>query len=351
MSARTSSMEPGRGLHPFAVFTAASTFVLVIAGGLVTSTGSGLAVPDWPLSYGTLFPPMIGGILYEHGHRMIAGTVALLTTGLMVWTWLREPRAWVKWLSVAAWATVIIQAVLGGMTVLFLLPMPVSVSHAGVAQIFFVLVVTIALVTSGYWRNANRTPNASSALRRWTLIVFVAVYGQMLLGAWVRHSGSGLAIGDFPLAYGNLIPPLSASSLEAVNHTRVIDMGLLRLDSMSQVAIHFAHRVGAVVVTLAVLILLVATLRTDHREAAFVRLAVTLAVLVAVQVTLGALTVWTGKSVLAATAHVAVGALMSATAATYVLICRHVQPLENRVSVAIRQDVMSSADQEGRAHA
>src|SRR5208337_1375761 len=114
--------RPNTALHRFAVFTAAATFVLIFAGGLVTSTGSALAVPDWPLSFGKFFPKLEGGVLYEHGHRMIAATVTLLTLALMVWAFRAEHRTWVKRLAAAAFGLIVVQAVLGGLTVLFLLP-------------------------------------------------------------------------------------------------------------------------------------------------------------------------------------------------------------------------------------
>src|SRR5438093_4090965 len=137
--------QASRGLHLFACLTGFGTFFLIIAGGLVTSTGSGLAVPDWPLSFGMLFPPMVGGVFYEHGHRMVAGTVATLMLVLAVWLAMREPRPWVRALGFAALGAVILQALLGGMTVLLLLPPAISISHACLAQTFFCLVVTIAL--------------------------------------------------------------------------------------------------------------------------------------------------------------------------------------------------------------
>ena len=121
------------GLHRFAVATAVATLFLIFAGGLVTSTESGLSVPDWPLSYGRLMPPMVGGVFYEHGHRMVATAVGILTILLAVWLSRREPRAWVRRLGYAALAAVVAQGVLGGLTVLFLLPMAVSVAHACLA--------------------------------------------------------------------------------------------------------------------------------------------------------------------------------------------------------------------------
>src|SRR5271169_5826202 len=99
--------RPNRRVHAFAVFTACCTFLLLIAGALVTSNDAGLSVPDWPLSYGSLMPPMIGGIFYEHGHRMIASFVGLLSIILAVWLWRvysRNPpgERRLRWLGVAA---------------------------------------------------------------------------------------------------------------------------------------------------------------------------------------------------------------------------------------------------------
>ncbi len=135
----------------------AATLILVAAGGMVTSTGSGLAVPDWPTTYGYSmfsFPlgKMVGGIFYEHGHRLIATTVGMLTIGLVIWLWRVEPRRWVRRLGVAALGVVIFQGLLGGITVLYFLPDAISISHAGLAQIFFCLTVAIALFVSPTWR-------------------------------------------------------------------------------------------------------------------------------------------------------------------------------------------------------
>jgi heme A synthase len=143
-------------LSRYAKLVSASTVLLIVAGGLVTSTGSGLSVPDWPTSYGWsmfTFPlrNMIGGIFYEHGHRLIASTVGFLTIILAAWIWRAEPRRWVRALGFAALGAVILQGVLGGITVLFFLPTAISTAHAGLAQIFFCLTVTIALVTSRSW--------------------------------------------------------------------------------------------------------------------------------------------------------------------------------------------------------
>src|ERR1022692_3543136 len=126
-----------QGLHRFAVFTTACTFLLLMAGALVTSNDAGLAVPDWPLSYGSLTPPMVGGIFYEHGHRMIAAFVGMLSVVLAAWLWRVESRRWVRWVGVAAVGAVVAQGILGGITVLFFLPPPVSAAHATLAQLLF----------------------------------------------------------------------------------------------------------------------------------------------------------------------------------------------------------------------
>jgi heme a synthase len=285
-------------VHRFALAVVAATFVLLTAGGLVTSTDSGLAVPDWPLSYGTLFPPMVGGILYEHGHRMIATAVGFLTL-LLAGALLRwEGRAWVRRLGILAGLAVIAQGLLGGLTVLFLLPVPISVAHACVAQAFLCLVVTIAAVTAPGWsrdqalgRTSLSAREAGQRVASLAMVTTAAIYLQLILGAVTRHTGSGLAIPDFPLALGRIVPPLHDP----------------------RVALHFAHRLGALAV-----VLLVA--RTASRALAGRRPAPPMAlpaglllVLTVIQVLLGATTVWTKLAVAPATAHVTTGAALLAT--------------------------------------
>ena len=172
------------GLHRFAVFTACCTFILIIAGALVTGNEAGLAVPDWPLSYGSLNPPMIGGIFYEHGHRMIASFVGLLTLILAVWLWKREPRKEVRRLGIAAVGAVIAQGILGGLTVLFFLPAPISIMHACLAQAFFCMVASLAWVTSDHWKRGPYTTveeRKDVPLRRLCLLTTASVYLQLIL--------------------------------------------------------------------------------------------------------------------------------------------------------------------------
>lgn len=291
LSPRLASSKNGRWLHRFAVLTAACTWVLIWVGGLVTSTESGLAVPDWPLSYGMLMPPMVGGILYEHGHRMVATFVGLLTTILAVWLWRSEPRRWMRRLGMAALAMVIAQGVLGGITVLYLLPTPISVTHATLAQTFFCVVVLLAFATSNEWKTAGReSDGARPPLRTLAIVATGSVYLQLILGATVRHTGAGLAIPDFPLAFGALIPPFESGA----------------------VAIHFTHRLFALVVTVAMAWLVIRVWRQYRHEPRFLRPAIALSCLVLLQILLGGTIVWTSRAVLPATAHVATGALLLA---------------------------------------
>ncbi len=298
-------------VHRFAVFTASFTFLLVIAGGLVTSTDSGLSVPDWPLSYGRLMPPMVGGILYEHGHRMVATFVGMLTVILAVWLWRKEDRRWVRNLGWIALAAVIVQGVLGGLTVLFLLPTPISVSHATLAQSFFSLMVVIALVTSPGWIAHRSTESLTiRRTRQLSLLAAGSVFVQLILGAWMRHSHAGMAIPDFPLSYGNLLPPHDQGGLALVNEIR--SQLELPAVSLEQIWIHFAHRLGALVVTVAVFGSTVHILRTYKNDQRLREPAIIQLMLVLIQALLGALTVWSGKGVQVATAHVATGALLLA---------------------------------------
>lgn len=183
-------------LHRYAVLVACSTFVLIIAGALVTSNDAGLSVPDWPTSFGTFrMPRMVGGVLYEHGHRMIAGTVGILTLLLAGWLWLKESRRWVRWVGLAAVLAVIAQAVLGGITVLFYLPAAISTAHATLAQIFFCLAFSLVLFTRRGWRwDETKVEDSSSlSLHHLTAATTGAILIQHVLGAAFRHSGFGIA--------------------------------------------------------------------------------------------------------------------------------------------------------------
>ncbi|MDH4225460.1 MAG: COX15/CtaA family protein [Deltaproteobacteria bacterium] len=295
MANSQSSFSGARGARKI-TFAAALTLslltvVLLAAGALVTSTGSSLAVPDWPLAYGQVFPPMVGGILFEHGHRLIASLVGLVTLLLAAWLWVKEERGWVKGLGLAALLLVILQGVMGGITVLMQISTPVSITHALTAQLFFMTTIVLAQVTASGWEDmsGNKRPLANN-VGTWGMITVLALLVQLVLGATTRHNNAGLAIVDFPLSYGGIVPPLE--SLESF-----------------PVAIHFAHRVGAVVVVTLVLITLFKALRsTDDSR---VRTpALVMGVLVVAQFFLGGAIIWTEKSVPVTVLHLVNGALL-----------------------------------------
>lgn len=282
-------------LHRFATFVVACTILLLLAGSLVTSTGSGLSVPDWPTTYGWnmfTFPPSkwVGGIFYEHGHRLIASTVGFFTIILAAWLWRVDPRRWMKRLGAAALGAVIVQGALGGITVLFFLPTAVSTAHASLAEIFFCITVAIALFTSKGWLT-ERSHLDDSLLRRVATATTAVIYLQIVVGAVMRHSDAGLAIPDFPLMFGGLIP----------DHWD------------SKIAIHFAHRVGAAIVTLSVLATTGHIFFHHRGRREFTRPAGLILVLVAIQVSLGAFTVLTRRDVWINSFHLVCGALVLAT--------------------------------------
>ena len=182
-----------RAIHRFAILLACWTLLLIVAGGLVTSNDAGLSVPDWPLSYGKLMPQMEGGIFYEHGHRMIATLDGVLMIIMAVWLWVRDGRRWMGWLGCIALVAVVLQGVLGGLTVIYLLPPAVSVSHACLAQLYFSTTVALALFTSRDWMSGAReiTEKPEAPVRMLSIAMPLCVLGQLALGAAARHKALG----------------------------------------------------------------------------------------------------------------------------------------------------------------
>src|SRR5438552_4538917 len=237
-------------LSRFALLTAFATLVLICVGGLVTSHGAGMAVPDWPNTFGynLFFFPVsqwVGGVFYEHTHRLVASGVGLLTTILAVWLWLKESRRWLRWLGVIGFFSVVLQGVLGGLRVV-LFKDELGIFHAALGQLFFVLTCSIALFTSRWWllnsppaEGIHRqqvpdpvtflanTPSLLSTLadycrlRRLLLFTTMLIFVQLILGATMRHQHAGVAIPDFPAAYGRLLPALDAESIARYNQNRV----------------------------------------------------------------------------------------------------------------------------------
>jgi cytochrome c oxidase assembly protein subunit 15 len=181
-----------KGLNRFAILVASATFFLIIAGALVTSNDAGLATPDWPTSNGLLFPRMVGNLFWEHGHRMVATTVGLLTIGLAIYVRLKEKRFWIWKLSFLALMLVIAQGLLGALTVKLMLPLPVSTAHATLAQLFFCTTVSIAVFTSRSWMEARPLAEEKGMppLRWLCMTALVTIFLQLILGATLRHSAT-----------------------------------------------------------------------------------------------------------------------------------------------------------------
>jgi cytochrome c oxidase assembly protein subunit 15 len=181
-----------KGLNRFAILVACATFFLIIAGALVTSNDAGLATSDWPLSNGQFFPKMVGNLFWEHGHRMIATTVGMLTIALAVYIRFKEKRIWVWRLGLFALIAVITQGLLGGLTVKMMLPLAVSTAHATLAQLFFCTTVSLAVFTSRSWTEARMLPEEKGMppLRWLCTTALVTILLQLVLGATLRHSAT-----------------------------------------------------------------------------------------------------------------------------------------------------------------
>ena len=313
----------------FAGLTALATFLLLGLGGLVTSHEAGMSVPDWPNTFGYnmfLFPPAqwVGGIFYEHSHRLLASAVGLMTTVLAVWLWLKDARPWMHWLGVAAFLGVVAQGVLGGLRVTLHMD-SLGIFHGTIAQLFFVLTCALALFTSRWWADLaadNAIRRVPSGLRTLVLATSLLILGQLILGATMRHQHAGLAIPDFPLAYGRVWPDTSADAVAQYNAQRTPVNGINPITAF-QIELQMAHRLMA----LAILILAAAGAwqawqRLGRRDA-LTKLALFWLVLILAQGALGAATIWTNKAADVATAHVLAGALVLTLGALWSVVAFH----------------------------
>jgi cytochrome c oxidase assembly protein subunit 15 len=362
MSGTTRPDQPSIWLNRFAWLTAIATVLLICSGGMVTSKGVGLAVPDWPTTFGynMFFFPVshwVGGIFFEHTHRLIASAVGFLTIILAVWLWRAEDRRWARNLGWFALAGVILQGVLGGLRVTMLKD-EIGIFHACLAQAFFGLLVFIALVTSRFWRSLSQAMVDQNKFRRIKTLAFLttaAIYFQLGLGATMRHQHRDLAILDFPTANGAWIPDTSADMLAKINAWR--DARALSDVTASQIWLQMAHRFGALLVLIGVLAFFIRVRRVEaaslsgdgdgapprrlsssttrasrlHGPAkrqdrhSLKRLSMCWLVLTFVQITLGAWTIWSNKAADIATAHVAVGAIMLSFGVIISAICWRLQ--------------------------
>jgi cytochrome c oxidase assembly protein subunit 15 len=355
-----SAVPNDRVLHRFAVFTALTTLALIGLGGMVTSKGAGMAVPDWPTTYGQnmfLFPfsQWVGGVLYEHSHRLLGSAVGLLTAILAIWFWgrhaaglarglgfvwillgmgligvrtqhafvalasvsvgvvifclfkLRCARVPVMWWALLAYSLVLIQGTLGGLRVT-LFKDEIGIVHGTIAQLFFMLICSLALVTSRFWRRISELQIASAnGVRGLFLKVTLVILLQLILGASMRHQHAGLAVPDFPLAYGKVWPPADSEFVAKVNQERMDPRGFNDITA-GGIHLHMTHRVLALTILGLVVWCCVSVRRVRERPELLVRGADFWLGLICLQAILGASTVWSNKSAEIATLHVVMGA-------------------------------------------
>ena len=340
-SATVTDRRYNKWLNRFAWLTALATLFLICSGGMVTSKGVGLAVPDWPTTFGYnmfLFPvsKWIGGIFFEHTHRLIASAVGFLTIILAVWLWRSEDREWVRNLGVIAVASVVLQGVLGGLRVT-MLKNEIGIFHACFAQAFLGLLVVIAVVTTSFWRSlANVFANRKKLgpIKMIALATTIAIYVQLALGAIMRHQHRDLAILDFPTANGAWIPDTSTNALAKINAWR--DARALSDVTAFQIWLQMAHRFLAAIIAVAVIAFCFQVWKHASQIISLKRLSIWWLVLLFCQLTLGAWTIWSNKAADIATAHVAMGAIMLSFGVSIYAICRRILPAHSNARSTTR---------------
>ena len=307
-------------LHGYVVVVALSILVLICSGGMVTSKNAGLAVPDWPNSYGYnmfAFPVSrwVGAVFLEHTHRLAATVVGTLTIGLVLLLVLAERRRWVRTLGYVAFGLVVLQGVLGGLRVVLVADW-IGIFHGCTAQAFLALVSVVALVTSRWWlalgapdSRRPQDPAILAGFGRKLIVIAVLIYVQLALGAAMRHAHAGLSIPDFPTAYGHWWPQVHKADLPALNHQRT-EVLHEPPTTLAQIHLQMTHRMMAIFIILPSVLAVAAGAwrRRDILPDSLRWFASAGVVLVGTQVTLGIYTIWTKKAADVATAHVAVGA-------------------------------------------
>lgn len=302
-------------LTRYAVLTASATLALICLGGLVTSHGAGLAVPDWPTTYGynMFFFPIskwVGGIFYEHTHRLLASAVGLMTVVLAIWIWVVDERRWMRWLGVAGVFGVVLQGVLGGLRVTALKD-ELGIFHGTLAQLFLSLISALALFSTHWWRR-EKLVAGGICISRGLAYLFVTSTGlillQLVLGATMRHQHAGLAMPDFPLAYGRLWPASDSDAIARYNQLRTEATHLKPITAYG-VILQMAHRLTAMAIFVTVGLSAWQALKRWGWREPLVKLAMGWWALILCQIALGAATIWTNKAADITTAHVAVGSV------------------------------------------
>jgi cytochrome c oxidase assembly protein subunit 15 len=394
-----SDVKHSKALTRFAWATALMTLCLIGLGAIVTSKEAGMAVPDWPTSNGynmfaLPFSHWVGGILYEHSHRLVAAFVGLLTAILAAWIWGRErqgrtrwfgwmtimilvamlghrgsgvaeggannipahfkllaavmpaliilgvircfkSRGSLRWLAMTAFFTVILQGILGGLRVTLYMP-SLGIFHGMLAQAFLVLMVVIALRTTQWWRSlADRdTESSYLGLRGVFATLTVLIFVQLIVGATMRHQHAGLAVPDFPLAYGQVWPATDEASLNRINAHRTDTFEDLTLTPF-HIHIHMAHRIGALLIFAMAFGAVQQAFKRAGKQSSISKLSLVWFGMIAFQAVLGAATVWSNKAADIASLHVVLGAGCLVLGSGITLITMRLCPTRSRREPAL----------------
>lgn len=351
-------------LHRFALFTALATMILIGIGGLVTTKGVGMAVPDWPNTFGynmfvVPFDRWIGqfGVFEEHAHRLVASFVGFLTMTLAIWLAVKESRKWVRRLGLAAFVLVVAQGILGGLRVTEINP-NLGLIHGAVAQVFLILICGIALVTSGWWQRVTVSKKLGAGftgIKGAIIAVICLVFVQLLLGATMRHQHAGLAIWDFPLAHGQVWPAMDAAAVAEYNENRLALQRQLHaqnqlLDEAGNpktflatgkevqswhVWLQMLHRIGAVATLVLVLSFVVKARRRLGQAHRFTKASYVLLAMILGQAGMGIWTILSNKAADVATMHVLLGAACLAMTSVLLMVakrCEFVSDVAGRLA-------------------
>ena len=352
------------------MFTALATLLLIGIGGLVTSKGVGMAVPDWPNTFGynmflVPFDKWLGkfGGFEEHSHRLVASFVGLLTIILAAWLWVKDSRKWVRLLGIGALVMVVAQGVLGGLRVTQI-NQNLGLIHGTVAQLFLILVCGVAMVTSGWWLRVRVSESAGAgfvSIKGNLLAVICMVFIQLLLGATMRHQHAGLAIWDFPLAHSQVWPATDEASVATYNENRyelqkslhaanqLLDaegnpktyLAIGHEISAWHVWLQMLHRLGAVATLVLVGAVAVKARRRLGQAHGFTKAAFALLAMVVTQAGMGVWTIWSNKAADVATGHVVLGAACLALSSLLLLAAKRSAFVGNRTNAAERLSACS----------
>ena len=288
------------------------TLLLIFIGALVKSHEVGLSVPDWPTTYGKqmfAFPlsEMVGGIFYEHGHRMMATFVGFITLIQAILLGISNKPKWIIKIGYASLLLVIIQGIFGGITVLYFLPAPISIIHGILAQTFFLFTILIAYGLSNERSNRKESGHLIH-LRKVSVTILIMVYIQLILGAITRHTASGMAIPDFPTMGGQWIPTFSEIMINNIN-VILFDLDIDMVERY-QVIIHFLHRLGALIISFTIGYFLIRHKNSIKENQLIYKTFMVFLVILFIQLTLGIFTVLSERLPYIACFHVVTGALL-----------------------------------------